>query len=278
MRLSRRSYPYPVVGNVDDVPGAAFQAVIETSADKDNIYIDVNIQCSSTTIQKLVDEGRAAYLLHAECTNTVFRRAYQFKEPSKRIVISADQLNDLVELNVFAVAAAGLSGYRVDGMHPDYGAATFEVCKGDVLAKGDGYTFLVESTDTLGRIGTIMQIEGAPEEGDQPMRIEFGGNKILLILSKPDFKAYKEMRSSPTLYGILTTTIVLPALLDTVQFMDRKDEEELESLRWYQVLKHRIELLGVHHNEEPIVKVQKLLELPIKRALSTAYSLVEASS
>jgi hypothetical protein len=122
-----------------------------------------------------------------------------------------------------------------------------------------------------------MQIDVAPEDGDQPMRLDFSGNKILLVLSKPDFKAYKEMRSSATLSGILTTTIVLPALLDTLQLMDREGEDELESLRWHQVLKHRIELLGLH-KEDPIIKVQKLLELPVKRALLTAYSLGEASS
>ena len=104
MRLSRRSYPHPVVGNLDDVPGAAFQATIEMSVDQDNVYIDANIQCSSTTVCGLVADRRAAYAVHVECTNTIFRRAYEFAETSKRITIPINQLNDTVEVNAFAVA------------------------------------------------------------------------------------------------------------------------------------------------------------------------------
>ncbi len=33
MRLSSRSYPYPVVGNRDDVPSLAFQAALDMSSD-----------------------------------------------------------------------------------------------------------------------------------------------------------------------------------------------------------------------------------------------------
>lgn len=41
MKLSSRSYPHPVVGSRDDVPGAAFQSVLEMTTDKEAVYIDV---------------------------------------------------------------------------------------------------------------------------------------------------------------------------------------------------------------------------------------------
>ncbi|MBK9054967.1 MAG: hypothetical protein IPL78_29925 [Chloroflexi bacterium] len=67
MKLFERSYPHPVVGNRDDVPNAAFQATIEMSSDKQFIYLDF--------------------------TDTTFR-----------LNIPSENLNDSIEINVFAVA------------------------------------------------------------------------------------------------------------------------------------------------------------------------------
>ena len=57
MKLSLRSYPHPVVGNRDDVPGAAFQATVEMSSDKENVYIDASINCSSSTLNHLTSRA-----------------------------------------------------------------------------------------------------------------------------------------------------------------------------------------------------------------------------
>lgn len=280
MRLSRRSYPHPVVGNLDDVPGAAFQATIEMSVDQDNVYIDTNIQCSSTTVCGLVDDGRAAYTVHVECTNTIFRRAYEFAETSKRITIPVSQLNDTVEVNVFAVAMHDISSYAVEKSHPDYDGSSFDIRKGDIIAVGEGKTFTIESRfDALSRIGSIMLIEASPEDGDMPMRIEFNGEKIRVILSKADFSSYKLLRHNEELSGILTTTIVLPVLLETLYYIEGcGDDDELDSLKWYRALTRRIEALGLSNESEKLTKAQKLLELPVKRTLSTAQSVAEAAS
>src|ERR1700734_3980418 len=56
MKLSTRSYPHPVVGNRDDVPGAAFQASVSMATDRETVFLDVAIKCSSSTINKLVGD------------------------------------------------------------------------------------------------------------------------------------------------------------------------------------------------------------------------------
>ena len=280
MRLSRRSYPHPVVGNLDDVPGAAFQATIEMSVDQDNVYIDANIQCSSTTVCGLVADRRAAYAVHVECTNTIFRRAYEFAETSKRITIPINQLNDTVEVNAFAVALRDILSYAVEKSHPDYDGSSFDIRKGDIIAVGEGKTFTIESRfDALSRIGSIMLIEASTDDGDMPMRIEFNGEKIRVILSKADFSSYKLLRHNEELSGILTTTIVLPVLLETLYYIEGcGDDDELDSLKWYRALTRRIEALGLRNESEKLTKAQKLLELPVKRTLSTAQTVAEAAS
>src|SRR5438045_1606850 len=98
MKLSSRSYPHPVVGNRDDVPGAAFQAALDMSTDKEAIYVDAAINCSSNTINDLVKKKDAAFVVHVECSNTLFRRAFEFHAENHRVQIPADNLNDAVEV------------------------------------------------------------------------------------------------------------------------------------------------------------------------------------
>lgn len=280
MKLSQRSYPHPVVGNRDDVPGAAFQAAVEMSSDKENVYIDVVTKCSSSTINRLLSEGAAKNVLHIECSNTLFRRAYEFAEASKRIAIPAENLNDAVEANVFVRATRNGSGYSVEAAHSDYDGAKFDIREGDILAVGEGYIFQIESSfDSLRRIGSIMQIEESREDGDFPMRVDFNGDKILVVLSKADFKDYKLLKGHEGVAAALTTTIVLPVLVEALHFWKSGEAgAEEDSLRWMRALRSRISALELKSESDNLILAQKLLELPLKRALIASRQLAEAVS
>ena len=280
MKLSHRSYPYPVVGNGDDVPGAAFQGTLEMAADPEQVYVDVSISCSSTTINSYVSSGSAGFVVHVECSNTLFRRAYEFRETSHRIAIPADNLNDAVEVNLFVRATNDLDGYKVNNSHADYGDASFQIRRGEVLAVGEGQVFYIPSSfDALGRIGSIMIIQEAVEAGDLPMRVDFGGDKIVIILSKKDFADYKLLRSSEGIAGPLTTTLVLPVLVEALHVLKSIDGEiEDDGRRWVRILDQRIERLDLADGNDDIVLAQELLEYPIRRALASSRMLAENAS
>jgi hypothetical protein len=271
MRLTNRSYPHPVVGNRDDVPGAAFQAVTEMSRDKIAVYIDASIACSSDTINNLVRKEHATFVLHVECSNTLYRRVFEFPETKHRIEIPVDHLNDAVDVNVFARAMRNLSGYRVDGAHADYRSVGFDVEKGDILAVGEGQTFYIESNfDAMSPIGSIIEIHESPSDGDAPMTVSYTRDKIEVYLSKPDFKEYKMLKSIDGLSMALSTAIVTPVLVEAIHTI-RNDADD--DLRWVRVLRRRIDDLAltkaVSKDEEPIVLAQLFLELPMKRTLAS---------
>jgi hypothetical protein len=277
MRLSSRSYPYPVVGNRDDVPGAAFQAALEMTTDKQAVYVDASIKCSSKTINDLLRKGDACFVVHVECSNTLFRKAFEFSEEERRVQISSDSLNDAVEVNVFARAKRNLSGYRVDRAHSDYGSVAFSVEKGDILAVGESHVFYIESSfDSLSPIGSIMQISEAHQDGDQPMQVQYGGEKILVILSKKDFDDYKKLKAVDGISTALTMGIVLPVLVDAIYMLQGPDENE--DLRWVRCLHRRIESVGLKKDGDPLEIAQRILELPLKRTFASARRLADGDS
>jgi hypothetical protein len=276
MRLTSRSYPHPVVGNRDDVPGAAFQAALEMSADKEAIYLDAVVKCSSKTINDLIKKKHVNFVMHVECGNTMYRRVFEFHDGNYRAQIPSDRLNDAVEVNVFARAARSISAYRVEAAHPDYGNVAFEVEKGDILAVAEGHVFYLEAPfDALSPIGSIMEIHEAHQDGDRPMQVEFGGQKILILLSKKDFADYKLLKGMDGMSVALTTTIVLPVLTEAIHIAQQNDSDDL---RWVRALKRRIESMEFKVEDDALELAQKILELPVKRTFASARMLAENAS
>ena len=279
MRLSARSYPHPVLGNRDDVPGAAFQATLEMSTDKQSVYVATDVACSCGVLNSMLAASDAELVLHVECSNTLFRRAYAFRETARRISIPADSLNDAVEVNVFMRAVNRIPAYRIPEAHSDYGDATFDVRRGDILAVAEGQVFDIESNfDSLARIGSIMQINESPKDGDLPMEPSFEGDKIVIFLSKSDFRDYKLLKLNEGVSGPLTTTIVLPVLVEALHILKEENDGSEDTRRWVRALSRRIESLGLSREMQLLSVAQKLLELPVKRALSSSRMLAEAAS
>lgn len=279
MKLNERSYPHPVLGNKDDVPGVAFQATLEMSADKQFVYLNTEVSCSCAYINSLIVAEKAHFVLHVECGNTLFRKAYEFNDPKYRVSIPADNLNDAVEVNVFVCAKSDILGYRIPEAHPDYEETSFDIGHGDILAIGEGRIFYIDSDfDALSRIGSIMQISESPQDGDIPMDVSFDEEKIIIWLSKKDFADYKTLKLNEAVRGPLTTTIVLPVLIEALRLIADESAEYDDDKRWVRALKQRIKKVGETTNKQPLFLAQKLLELPVKRALSSARTLAEASS
>jgi hypothetical protein len=281
MRLSTRSYPHPVVGNQDDVPGCGFQANLEHSFDRDNLYLSFDLSCSSHEIQRLIEHGAARYVVHIECSNTLFRKAYCFDVPTFTLSLTLDDVCESVEVNIAICASKKITDYAPDGLHEDYGDSRFTVAAGDFLAVTETHVIDVFPTfEALGRVGSIMQIHCSTEAGDAPMSVVFESPKIQIILSQRDFKQYALSKTNPEALGLLMCAIVLPVLIEAVKQVITLDEEDIvDGKRWQKVLSGRIKSMGKHSAEaEPFILAQEILELPVKRALAAAVKLLENMS
>ena len=110
------------------------------------------------------------------------------------------------------------------------------------------------------------------------MRVDFNGDKILIVLSKADFKDYKLLKGQEGVSAALTTTIVLPVLVEALHFWKTGEAgTEEDSLRWMRALRSRISVLELESESDNLILAQKLLELPLRRALIASRQLAEAA-
>lgn len=279
MNLKERSYPHPVLGNRDDVPKAAFQATLEMTADKETVYLDVVVTCSSVTLNNLIRNRKADIVCHVECSNTLYRKAFKFQETKFKVSIPASALNSVVDVNVFVASSILMPKFLWPEAHSDYGGASFDIRHGDILAFAEGQRFPVDSNfESFGRIGSIMQVAESPKDGDLPIRPLFDQDKLLIYLSKSDFAEYKLLRQHEGIAGPLTTLLVLPVLAEALHEVQRSACDSTDGRRWVRVLVRRIEEHGPIDSMDVFETAQTLLESPFKRALAHSRTLAEAIS
>lgn len=279
MRLSSRSYPHPVVGNADDVPGVGFQAIIERNLRPPDCVLEVSINCGSPTLKKWIEKGSACYLVHVECGRTLYRKAFPSKEPRFQIPIPARDLNGIVELTSAIVATRAIRRYEVPGANGAYGGAVFAVEAGDILACGDPQDFEQRTRDPLRRIGSIVAIVASDKPGEFPMKAMYASDKIVIVLSQTDHANYIALKGRPHLCSMIATALIVPVLIDAVYKL-RHDREGHAEYKWAAVIGRRMEELGLDlETAEPLDVAQKLYGgMPVSRAFQSAQASMETSA
>lgn len=267
MKAKNVSYPYPVLGNEDDVQGE-FNVSFKHVLSRDKIKLKAAFKLKNKTLEKLVKDEKAAFTMELECGGTFYRGNFRSFEKHAEFSIKSALVREHVGVGFFIRAVAPISKYQIDGCHPDYKGFAFEVGPGDILAIG-GFTSFVAEKDfdpMKPSVSSFMVIkQGSSEKG--PMEVDYSGDdKIVIKLSKADWGTYVRVKGRKTVAGVLHSSIVLPVLADAVRLVQAGDRE-LQQTHWF----GRIEVI-LRQNQlsetEPLLAAQRVLKNPIERGLS----------
>jgi hypothetical protein len=106
------------------------------------------------------------------------------------------------------------------------------------------------------------------------MSFDYSGDKIAILLSPHDFSTYKIIKTNPALCTSLVSPIVFSAITKALDLMKMREAES--DLRWVRCLRRRVDHMGLSWQTESLELAQQLLELPIKRSLTTAKAFLES--
>jgi hypothetical protein len=267
MRIKDRAFPHPVVGNGDDVD-AGFQAPVQVFRRGDSFEIEVTCQMSSKSLQKRIQAKEAAYGLHVECTKTFYRDLLplKFKNGVAKQKLSSHNVSGSVEVNVVAYATKEIPRYKVEDAHKDYGRKSFFVSQGDFLGITEGHLFNADiHQDMLRSVDSIMEIKRR-EDNVEKMSVDFGNEKIVILLPKEDYATYKLVQFDKTFMNIAVSSIVMPVLMEALRLVANPDDETGQC-RWCDNLVLRMSKLELDPEGSTLENAQHILEMPVCRTL-----------
>ena len=245
MRFKDRNFPYPVLDPAGrDIANSAFQVTRTVKVDKTALYLHVEFDLSNETLVQLIKDGKAAFVVHADCANSFYRKAFLFNEFEGDISIPMTDVKREVGLAFFVCATEPIDDYSVKGMDELYGDTTFRVIKGDVLAYAETVTENIFDKDSLSKLASILLVL-AGNEGQAVSYIDFNHEKIHAVMPPAQFELFGLNKSRPQVKATLLAAVVLPVLIEAVQKVlegdeDEQDESDYASYLWFQVLKHKI--------------------------------------
>ncbi|OWR33160.1 hypothetical protein CDO73_01255 [Saccharibacillus sp. O23] len=283
MQISSRQYPHPVLSYYsDDFPNSDFQASLKNSKTPNTYLFDAECVTSSDGIHHLIEERKAKYAFHFECQTTRYRRIFSSFDSSFKFQLPAQDVEGRVQICAFILAVEDIEGYALNEFHPDYDGFGFQIRKGDILALDMERSFYAEKEiDPLRRIPSIFSIQPNRSEEAQAIEVDSSGNKIIIKLAPDNFEYYKTISLNSSLQPLLSSLIVIPALVSILEMLkhEQNNEVDYEECRWYQVILMRLKDFGIEigsqsfEQESTISIAQKLIGDPLTQSFAALMNL-----
>jgi hypothetical protein len=267
MKVKNVSYPYPVLGNEDDVEGA-FNINFSHIQGNDKINLIVKIQLKNPTLEKAIEHKKACFFLEIECNSTFYRTSYKSYEYKNIFELDAKKVRDRVTVKFFIRAMENLPNYSIFGCNPDYTGLTFDISKGDVLAVGGVSSFIAEKGfDPLRPIVASFVVVKEGHHDDGEIIPDFSNsNRIIIKLSKKDWSRYRILKGRTWMSPIIHACIVFPVLAEAIRRINL-DDPDIEETRWCGRLKTILEQKQLPL-DDPFHSAQKILQYPLDRSLT----------
>ncbi len=274
MKIRNISYPYPVLGNADDVKGS-FVAQFFHRLGRDKTTFRIKFKVENDTIQDLVKSGKAAFFVEIECNSTFFRETYSTNKFEDSFQVASSKVRNQVLVKFYVRATEDIAGLSIKNCHPDYKGFEFEITKGDVLAIAGSTTFFADKEfDPLKpSVRSFMQIKKG-QHPSGPMDVDYeDSEKIIIRLSEADWYRYKDLKNRNWIVPVLHVAIVLPALAGALELIKQGDQDAKDN-HWYQ----RLEVIMVQNKypaDMPLYAAQQILKNPLSRSLEAIESVDE---
>lgn len=259
----RTNYPFPVLGNTDDIEGEVHISIDCVLGSK-SIDLSIQTKIINPKIEALVDRREALIVVEVACTSTFFRETLTIENLSASVSLPAEALRNRVTIDSFIVAARALPNYKPDHPHPDFAGLSYAVDEGDVLAVGPSGSFLADKKfDPMTSGASSFMKVGRGGDDQMGCLVELGTQFIILFLSPREYDKYVLARDYST--AALHAAIALPAL---VQVLDEMVESnDFEDCVWYQRLTQIISDKEIDVDNS-LQAAQELLDWPIGRMLA----------
>lgn len=285
MRIVNSLYPYPVLSSNDDDFNENSLFDVEYSLNEATVFRKPKLKATfnlvDESIAKLIEDGKANYFLHVECSHTSYREIFEvIKSDSEfELEIDLEKMRTNLEVTAFILAKTKIKGYS----NPNVNQALYgdsyvfpTLGPGDPLAVSFTVDIELDEVNDLVKIPSIIKVAKTTEE---MMRVDYDGNVLFVYLPISQYDNYVNFQGR---FGeTLILSIIQPALIYVLDAIAYNRGEDFQDRKWFRVLEKKIEGLGYTMNQlcndeiNSIILTQKILAHPLDRLFVELEGLVE---
>lgn len=258
MRTTYRNYPYPVLAFFNnDYPNNSFSYEIKSNSDNNKFKIEIEFNLNCKTLNDMLNNNLACFLVHIECPKTRFRNIYTTTESRKEIFIDGGKLNNKVEVVVSIISTSKNDTFTSDEFNSIFGDSEFSIVNGDILAIAPDCILTIEKDETFTG-SSLFNITYSDKL--KVLTWEIDNSSILIKLPKSTFDLYNSLKSNAKARSIITNTIVVPILVEILTNLkydsDLYDDDFIEKIN--------LSLESIGYNTEKLVDEDSIIPIVFK--------------
>lgn len=269
----KQSYPYPILSDGNDVEGV-FNPTFSYTLRPQLIETEFTFDLKNQTLENLVKEKKAKFVIEMECNTTFFRETFTSFDSKGSINIEANRLRDKVDVGFYLCAETKIKDYRPAGLHRDYGTASFPIEPGDILADGGRCSFIADKKfDPLNAPTSSFIKMGDPLKKPGSMIIDYDGDILQIRLPQEEYEKYQDTKNQAV--HPVVSMLVLPALAEALRVMNEEEKRaDYEEKKWYIRLKAICREQRIR-DDDPLDAAQKILGYPLLRGFNQLFSITD---
>jgi hypothetical protein len=274
MKYANLSFSYPVLGTQSAKTQTHDLGLISLVKSPNSYDIEFTSYTVNEKLLELINNDQIIYMAHVQCSSTLFRKSWFFKDKGFSIQIPAVDLLGLVEIDFLLVSRVDIKNYSNDYFLEEYQEYSFQINKNDPLAVLDKKVFDIDiDYKNLKAVSSIMSIEIGETDVS---RISLEGSKIVIKLPLDQYEIFSfHLNKDPRLEPVFHSSIVLNALILALLKLG-----EYEDNLWARSIRYRLdnesELMNLDSNDpyDAYELAQLLMGRPYKRLFIGEYSLL----
>lgn len=282
MDTNNKLFPYPIMsGYNDDYLDNCFNVEIETIKDINNLAITLTYDLKNDELKELIDSKKLEVVYRIECSISSYRKIVKAKNIETKFLINNNEITGKVNVTSYIVATENIENFTNKNFNEDYEGVSFYIAKGNIVAIGDSFSIIVDKdTDDLGNVPSIFSIIRRDTDLDRGMEIEIQDDKIKILLDTDTFSNYRNIVGTPSLLPIVHSSIILPALIYTLENV-KQNASEFEDLGWFKSIRNKLRKSNIEFDEVYLEQVtsyeiaQKILDMPISKAFGAIMDIDE---
>ncbi len=262
MKSVKREFPNPVLadGRDDYIESCKFYTIFEPSnisVTTDNIVIPIAYMLVSNGLQKLIEAEKAVVVVSVKSSASSYSRLFKFPKGTTSMEVSVPKFSVVkrIEISGAIVAATVISQFRCEGEFNEmyFGSTTFNLRKGDILAREDSRMIYLDDSELEKPIASIFNINKVQNQDDEIIP-DYSGEKIEINIKEDLFKLYWDFKdfNNGTLRRYVTGIIVFPVLIEAIakiqEVLREGGDGELEEKRWFRAIEKKAERFGIDLN------------------------------
>lgn len=277
--MSSFSYPYPVIGNTDDVLSQiGIHRNTEVRYSPDEVLLSFRVQTDNDELLKYLETDQLKVVAKWNCSSTMASGYLDLSDSRRKVdgfryetVLDQEEVAGNVEVDVFVVAIQDFPSFCWEKTNPEFGNFTWQVAPGDVVAYFGSFRFNVQKMfDPINPpISSLLHIQrNKDQKSDMVLNYDNGEQAVLHISDKTADLLVNQDDS------VKLALVIFPALLQMICDVKRQLDDDVAlhelELPWQRVLWELVIRAG-REDDEPMEIAQGLLtgtSGPVARALT----------